>query len=371
MRFPGFTNEWKETTIGECTERLSNGLTYDTTVSQGLKVCRIETIHNKSIDYQRVGFYNGSKNKVRDYFMKTGDILFSHINSLPHIGKTAIYGGEEPLIHGMNLLLIRSKSTINPYYLYYLLNTNKVLRRCQIIAKPAVNQASISINDLKGTPIHICDRSEQEKIAHLLWLIDEQIATQNKIIEDLKKLKSAIYDKVFQPINGERLPLGDLADIIKGQQVNGEFLTEDGDYYVMNGGVEPSGYYHDFNTSANTISLSEGGNSCGYVQWNSNPFWSGGHCYTLDIKDSSIDNKYLYHFLKWREADIMKLRIGSGLPNIQKKDLAKVIIEAPRYSRQTMIVRILDAYDSKIENEMSVLELYQCQKLFLLSQMFI
>ena len=49
----------------------------------------------------------------------------------------------------------------------------------------------------------------------------------------------------------------------------------------MNGGVEPSGYYNDYNVEANTISISEGGNSCGYVQFNTFPFWSGGHCYSI------------------------------------------------------------------------------------------
>jgi len=212
---------------------------------------------------------------------------------------------------------------------------------------------------------------EQKKIGYFLSLIDERIATQNKIIEDLKKLKSAIYDKVFHSLKGERSSLGDVADIIKGKQINGEFLTEVGDYYVMNGGVEPSGYYHNFNVSHNTISISEGGNSCGYIQWNSAPFWSGGHCYTLRIKNSAIENKYLYHFLKWHENDIMRLRIGSGLPNIQKKDLANVTILIPKTSVQNQIIHLMDSIDEKIEIESKVSLVFFRQRTYLLSQMFI
>lgn len=182
---------------------------------------------------------------------------------------------------------------------------------------------------------------------------------------------SAIYDKVFHSLKGEQSSLGDVADIIKGKQVNGEFLTEVGDYYVMNGGVEPSGYYHNFNVSANTISISEGGNSCGYIQWNSIPFWSGGHCYTLNIIDDSIENKYLYHFLKWRESDIMKLRIGSGLPNIQKKDLEKVSIIVPTNSEQKRILSLADSIDDKIDTECSFSLLLHRQKIYLLSNLFI
>ena len=56
-----------------------------------------------------------------------------------------------------------------------------------------------------------------------------------------------------------------LAEIAKGQQVNCTDLLEYGDYYVMNGGATPSGWLNKYNTEANTISISEGGNSCGYV----------------------------------------------------------------------------------------------------------
>ncbi len=182
---------------------------------------------------------------------------------------------------------------------------------------------------------------------------------------------SAIYDSVFRSLNGTLASLGDVAEIIKGQQINGEFLSDDARYYVMNGGVEPSGYYHSLNTPANTISISEGGNSCGYIQWNKCGFWSGGHCYTLRIIDSTIENKYLYHFLKWRENDIMKLRIGSGLPNIQKKDLSKVNITIPNLSYQAKIVRLLDSFDEKINREVDIWKLYYRKKLFLLSELFI
>lgn len=176
---------------------------------------------------------------------------------------------------------------------------------------------------------------------------------------------------MFQSLDGKISSLCGVAEIIKGKQVNGECLLEDGEYYVMNGGVEPSGYYHYFNTPANTISISEGGNSCGYVQWNNSSFWSGGHCYTLRIIDSNMQNKYLYHFLKWREEDIMKLRIGTGLPNIQKKDLAKVSIIIPTYSKQNKIISLLDSIDDKLKVEANLSLLCLRQKAYLLSNMFI
>ena len=137
----------------------------------------------------------------------------------------------------------------------------------------------------------------------------------------------------------------------------------------MNGGVEPSGYYTNFNTPEDTISISEGGNSCGYVQYNTSPFWSGGHCYTL--LNPKVDPHYLYHYLKAHEADIMKLRIGSGLPNIQKKDLAQFNVPSIDLSEQQHIARILNQISSKIAIERSMLSCYIEEKSYLLSAMFI
>ena len=114
---------------------------------------------------------------------------------------------------------------------------------------------------LKGVNTYNPCIEEQKKIARLLSLLDERIATQNKIIEDLKKLKSAISERLFKSVKGSIVLLSDICDIVKGKQINGENLSERGRYYVMNGGTEPSGYYSDYNVEANTISISEGGNS--------------------------------------------------------------------------------------------------------------
>lgn len=165
--------------------------------------------------------------------------------------------------------------------------------------------------------------------------------------------------------------LSNICDIVKGKQINGENLSESGNYYVMNGGTEPSGYYDDYNVEANTISISEGGNSCGYVQFNTFPFWSGGHCYSIQNVTDNVDNLYLYHYLKSKEDAIMQLRIGSGLPNIQKKDLAKFKIIAPIIEQQITISTFLSSLERKAEIEERIQNVMQKQKLYLLQQMFI
>ena len=230
---------------------------------------------------------------------------------------------------------------------------------------------SISSKNFAECYIGLPTLQEQRKIAHLLSIIDRRIAVQNKIIEDLQQLKSALYQRVFSSMHGQAVALSNIADIIKGKQINGIELFESGDYYVMNGGIVPSGYYNDFNTPANTISISEGGNSCGYVQFNDVPFWSGGHCYTLQITNNQIGLRYLFHFLKYREQDIMALRIGSGLPNIQKKDLERFQILIPYVDEQQRCAIIFDCLQHKEDIEVSILNQWQQQKQYLLQQMFI
>lgn len=215
------------------------------------------------------------------------------------------------------------------------------------------------------------NKDEQNKISNLLTLLDERIATQNKIIEDLKKLKSAISERLFKSVKGFTVLLSDLCDIVKGKQINGENLSDSGNYYVMNGGTEPSGYYDNYNVEASTISISEGGNSCGYVQFNTSPFWSGGHCYSIQNIADKVDNMYLYHYLKSNEDAIMKLRIGSGLPNIQKKDLAMFKIIVPKIEWQIKISTFLSSLERKAEIEERIQNVMQKQKLYLLQQMFI
>ena len=230
---------------------------------------------------------------------------------------------------------------------------------------------SINSKNFSECYIGIPSKGEQKKIATLLRLIDERIVTQNKIIEDLKKLKSAISERLFKDTKGDVITLSEICDIVKGEQINGELLSEHGKYYVMNGGTDPSGYYDNYNVEAYTISISEGGNSCGYVQFNKCPFWCGGHCYSIQNIADNVYNLYLYHYLKTEEKVIMKLRIGSGLPNIQKKDLATFKIKLPTSEQQKAISDILSLLEQKAEIEEQMLIAMQAEKQYLLRQMFI
>lgn len=78
-----------------------------------------------------------------------------------------------------------------------------------------------------------------------------------------------------------RVKLKDITKFSKGTQINGKNLIDDGAYSYLNGGIKPSGKWNEFNVAENTVTISEGGNSSGYVNYMNEAFWCGAHCYYL------------------------------------------------------------------------------------------
>ena len=323
LRFPEFSGEWENTELQYIAPNICSGK--DKPTSNGTVALYGST---GIIGMTRLASYNEEIVLVARVGANAGQL---QITTIP-CGVTD------------NTLIINAKEW-NRYIYYYLQHYN--LNRLVF----GSGQPLITGSMLKKLKIIYGEESERNKIVNLLCLLDERIATQNKIIEDLKKLKSAISERLFKSVKGSTVLLSDLCDIVKGKQINGENLSDSGNYYVMNGGTEPSGYYDNYNVEASTISISEGGNSCGYVQFNTSPFWSGGHCYSIQNIADKVDNMYLYHYLKSNEDAIMKLRIGSGLPNIQKKDLAMFKIIVPKIEWQIKISTFLSSLERKAEIE--------------------
>jgi len=147
----------------------------------------------------------------------------------------------------------------------------------------------------------------------------------------------------------EEKKLGNICKIKKGQQLSKISLNNFDKYPVINGGIRPSGYIDKYNKNENSIVISEGGASCGYVNFIKTKFWSGGHCYTLEELKNIIIVEFLYQYLKFNEKRLSNLRVGSGLPNIQQKAISSFEIMSPSLAEQQKIAAFLSAIDKKIE----------------------
>ncbi len=245
------------------------------------------------------------------------------------------------------------------------------------------DRMNITTQDFYLMPITLPSEEEQQKIANFLTTIDnriEKIEEKKILLENYKKgVMQQIFSQElrFKGDDGndypdwERKKLGDICNIKKGEQLNREHLKEDDLYPAINGGIMPSGYTNRYNTEENIITISEGGNSCGYINFIKSKFWSGGHCYTIEDLKEDINNLFLYQILKFNEILIMSLRVGSGLPNIQKKDLNSFNLNLPPLPEQQKIANFLTTLDKKIENIQTQISESKTFKKGLLQQMFV
>ena len=150
--------------------------------------------------------------------------------------------------------------------------------------------------------------------------------------------------------------MSDITQYSKGVQINRDELIENGDYIYLNGGINPSGRWTEANVDGNTVTISEGGNSSGYINYITEPFWCGAHCYYLF--NGPKNTKYLYYALKSQQERLFAIRSGACMPNIKKSDLGKFEFEFdPNEQRQNEIVESLSRVETIMTSRKSELEL--------------
>ena len=137
--------------------------------------------------------------------------------------------------------------------------------------------------------------------------------------------------------------LGEVCEIIKGKQFNKEDMLEIASYPVINGGIFPSGYVEIYNQESNTITISQGGASAGYVNFIENRFWLGAHAYAV-IPENETLNRYVYHFLKMEQNKLQDKKEGAGIPSISKSSIETLKVPIPSLKIQEKIVKILDNF---------------------------
>ena len=302
--------------------------------------------------------------------IKAGSIIFPKRGASILNNKVRIAAKDIQMDSNM-MAITPHTAIVDTEFLYIRILHERLYRIADTSSIPQINNKHIIPYKIAVPPL-----AEQRKIAEVLGVWDEAIEKQARLIEKLALRKRALMQRLLSA--KLRLPgfsepwkeqkINKITTIKKGEQVNKDVLFSNAKYPVINGGITPSGYLDTYNTKANTITISEGGNSCGYVNFMTTPFWSGGHCYTIDAKDG-INNLFIYQLLKNNEKYIMSLRVGSGLPNIQIKDLGNIKFMIPTYQEQTAIAEVLTAADREIELAKEKLERLRRQKRGLMQQL--
>lgn len=164
---------------------------------KGLKVSRIETISGHKVNIERVGYvapFESSDN----YRLRVGDILFSNINSVEYIGNTAFIDKDYNLYHGMNLLrLTPNNMVVIPFYLYLLLNTNRMLNRFKTVCNKAVSRASINQTELGKAVVQIPDINAQKQICELYQALYDKLESEKYANSLFQKQKQYLLRQMF------------------------------------------------------------------------------------------------------------------------------------------------------------------------------
>ena len=146
-------------------------------------------------------------------------------------------------------------------------------------------------------------------------------------------------------------PLGEVVRLEKGKQLNKTALLEEGTYPAYNGGVSFSGFTNTYNYEENTIIISQGGASAGFVNFVTTKFYANAHCYVILPNTELVENRFVYHFLKSNQEILMSRQLGAGIPALRTSEILGIQIPLPPLSVQQEIVRILDKF-TQLEAEL-------------------
>ena len=203
----------------------------------------------------------------------------------------------------------------------------------------------------------------------MLRLIDERIATQNKIIDKLQSLIKGLRVRLIQIENGNIVHLGEIARIYQPQTISSTELTEDG--FLVYGANGIIGKYKEYNHKTEQICITCRGNTCGMVNYTKPMSWITGNAMVIntDEHQNKVCKRYLYHYLS--AYNFNSLISGSGQPQIVRTPLEKLKVTLPTFLEQKQKATFLDKIQGKIEICNKTLNLYLQQKQYLLRQMFI
>ena len=322
---------------------------------------RSSNIQNGCMDYKDIVRVN--KNVKEKLITKKDDLLVCARNgSARLIGKNAIlHETDANQTFGAFMMVFRSDKN---HFVHQLLNTRRYSSQVSENLGARINQ--ITSSDLSSFEFFFPkENNEMNKISALLDLLDERIATQNKIIDKLQSLIKGISQKIVR-FNKPNVRLSECL-VCKSSTLQESDVYEQGTYpvYGANGIV---GYLDNYNTEGEAVYIIKDGSGVGTVSYVTGKCSATGTLNTLQAKDG-YSLQYLYYLLKVFNFEPYKT--GMAIPHIYFKDYGKAKVFCPSYTEQLQYARLLSAIDSKLSVEKNTLRNLSLQKQYLLRQMFI
>ena len=381
LRFKEFQGEWEEKRLSEIADLFKgNGISKEQLTDTGEPCILYGELYTKY-----------KSEVISDIFSKTDidtrKLVKSKANDviIPCSGETAVDIATARCVPYDNILLGGDLNIIRLYdcdgsFMSYQLNG----KRKYDLAKVAQGVSVVHLygDHLKGVRTYNPCLEEQKKIAKLLSLLDERIATQNKIIEDLKKLKSAIIEKLYSEIQGKEYSFGQLFDVVNERNKQMEYsniLSASQEKGMMN--------RDDLNldiqferSNINTYKIVRKGDYVIHLRSFQGGFAFSnklGVCspaYTILRPNNLLEYGYLSNYFTSQRFIKSLILVTYGIRDgrsINVDEWLRMKITIPPKEHQQYIVKVIGTFERKIEDEEAYAAHLSKQKQYLLRQMFI
>ena len=342
LRFPEFEGEWEDFLINDVCSEFKSG-----------KNIKADSI-SESGEYP---VYGG--NGLRGYTSS-----YNHEGLYVLIGRQGALCGNVRSVNGKtyiteHAIAAAGNEKSNTSFLHYLFLKMNLGQYSDQSAQPG-----LAVNKLLKLEVSLPPISEQKKIAKLLSLLDERIATQNKIIDKLQSLIKGIGKQLFMDNqNWRTVKIGELLRIGNGKDYKHLSIGKIPVYGTGGQMLLVNDYLYD----GESVCIGRKG-TIDTPMFLKGKFWTVDTLfYTYDFKD--VLPKFCYYLflqINWK-----LYNEGTGVPSLSKSTIENIKVKIPSLEQQQKICSILDCYEHKTNNEEQILELYHSEKQYLLRQMFI
>ena len=391
LRFPEFQGEWEELGLSELLD-FKNGLNpKPDKFGKGIKFISVmDILNNAVITYDCIkASVDVTEKELADFSVEKGDILFQRSSeTLEDVGRANVYMDDKTAVFGGFVIRGKKKGEYDPQYFNYLLRSPFARKRI-IPMGAGAQHFNIGQEGLSKVKLHFANIEEQKKIGKMLSLLDERISTQNKIIEDLKKLKSAIIDYAINSIDADFIKFSSLYEIageggtpttsnasfydngkipfIKIDDLKKKYLTENKDFITELGLQKSSAWL----VPSRSILFSNGA-TIGEITITTYPVCTKQGILGI-VPKPNIDVEFLYYFMSssYFKKAVSRIVTEGTMKTAYLKDINNIRCPIPTKGKQQEIAQMPSALSSKIDFEQSILKLFYAQKQYLLRQMFI
>ena len=390
LRFPEFEGEWEKKRLGDFTERVKRKNKYNLsklplTISAKYGLVDQITFFNKIVASTDMSNY---------YLLKKGEFAYnkSYSNDYPWGAIKRLDNYEQGVLSALYICFTTQDNVESDFILQYFESPKWHKSVSEIAVEGARNHGllNISVQDFFQTYHYVPkEKKEQTKIATLLHLIDERISTQNKIIEDLKKLKCAIIDYTIETLQTDYIEFSEVYDMageggtpstsnmeyyengcipfVKIEDLKQKYLVSNKDHITELGLQKSSAWL----IPTNSILFSNGA-TIGEISITTYPVCTKQGILGI-VPKVNFDTEYLYYLMSSRyfKREICRIITEGTMKTAYLKDINKIRCPIPSKAIQQEIVSLPSVLDTKIEIEQRILEKFICQKQYLLRQMFI